>query len=243
MKNLLLFKQELESSLKLEQINQALINFLRKKEITTFAFTYHYSHSIRNQLQIKYEQTSPNFKIWHQHYHQQEYANIDTTASTARQSHLPIYWEIEQQIKEANTKREYQMRIDAKKFGATKGVCIPIHGVNNEYAEFLVVQMNDEKCLEPFNSLQYELLSAGHIYYHHIRQHLISTVSDDQNLLNARQIQCLSLLKGGADIKHIAKAMQITERTVNYHIQNINKNLGVKNKYLAISKAEELGVL
>lgn len=44
-------------------------------------------------------------------------------------------------------------------------------------------------------------------------------------------------------MKAISKELNITERTVNYHIQRLNKKLGVKNKYQAVIKALNKGIL
>ncbi len=41
----------------------------------------------------------------------------------------------------------------------------------------------------------------------------------------------------------IAKIMAITERTVNYHIQTINKILAASNKHQAVTKAIEQGII
>jgi DNA-binding CsgD family transcriptional regulator len=41
----------------------------------------------------------------------------------------------------------------------------------------------------------------------------------------------------------MAKIMLITERTVNFHIQKMNKSLGTCNKYISVAKAKECGIL
>ncbi|MBA3536441.1 MAG: helix-turn-helix domain-containing protein, partial [Tatlockia sp.] len=41
-------------------------------------------------------------------------------------------------------------------------------------------------------------------------------------------------------LDEIAEILEISQRTVNYHIQNSNKKLGVSNKYLAIMRWQDL---
>jgi DNA-binding CsgD family transcriptional regulator len=61
--------------------------------------------------------------------------------------------------------------------------------------------------------------------------------------LTQRDLQCLALLAKNHTLKSIAENLKITERTVNYHIQKLNKKLGVKNKYQAVAKALQKGLI
>lgn len=236
--------QALESAQNINEISRLLKKQLLTYGITTFAFTYHDSPDYRTQQHIRYEHTSPNFQAWHQHYHQQQYSDVDTTVDSFKHGNIPKYWEIDQQIADSKTQRERQMRIDGKKFGAVKGLSIPIQGPGNECAVLLVVQMHQETCLDHYAEIQHELVAIAQYYFHFIRLQLVLDTSIKTNaLLNARQQQCLELLSQGLSINEIAKIMQIKSRTVNYHIQNINKALGVKNKYLSVKKALMSGLL
>src|SRR3990167_9659642 len=231
------------NSLKL--LNQAFENYLTEKQISMFAFTYLYSRDFRTREQILYEFTSARFKVWHDYYHQEEYASVDTTFDRVKQSYLPVAWHIDEQVKRAKTKRELKMRLDGKKFGAEKGLCIPLHGVNNAYAELLVVQMRGENFLNSSENLKFELLNASYIYFHHLNRVLQQNKFNKthNNLLSKRQYEVLELLAKNIPLQHIADALKITSYTVNFHIQNINKKIGVKNKYLAISKAKDMAFI
>jgi DNA-binding CsgD family transcriptional regulator len=44
-------------------------------------------------------------------------------------------------------------------------------------------------------------------------------------------------------VEEIAKKLNITSRTTHFHIQNVNKKLGVANKFDAVNKALELGLI
>ena len=58
-----------------------------------------------------------------------------------------------------------------------------------------------------------------------------------QHLLTQRELQILLLVSKQLSVSDIANKIHLTERTVNYHIQKINKKLGVRNKHQAVSKA------
>lgn len=52
--------------------------------------------------------------------------------------------------------------------------------------------------------------------------------------LTKREQECLRLTAEGFRLEMIAQLLKISKRTVNFHLQNANKKLGVTNKYLAI---------
>lgn len=56
-------------------------------------------------------------------------------------------------------------------------------------------------------------------------------------LLKPREMQCLLLIAKNYTTSAIAKSLCITERTVNFHIQRLNKKLGTQNKYQSVLKA------
>lgn len=213
--------------------------------IETFVMTCYYKTGrIRNRV-VEYSFMSPRFKAWDTHYHQERYDEIDSTSQQAKQGSLPVFWDIHQQIKDAKTKREKKMRLDSLDFGAECGLTIPIHQANGGKSILMVEQMQGETCLQNWRQLQYELYSAAHYYDHYLRIKLLKeyTTNNNQHLLNSRQIQCLKCVAEGESIDNIAKKLNITNRTVNYHIQNINKCLNSKNKYLSVAKAQSLGLI
>lgn len=236
-------EMQLSKALDISELNQALKNYLASLKITTFAFTY-YSYYPNSQNKLKFDFVSPNFDAWHKHYVSEHYEEIDTTLEKVYQTTLPKFWDVHEQLKEATTSRERQMRLDSIEFGSEKGLSIPIHGPNEDFACFLVVQMKGENCLEHWQDLQYELFAAGYYYYSYLQKLLLnSQTADDKFNLTQREIQCLVLIAKKYSLFSMAESLNLTERTVNYHIQKLNKKLGVKNKYQAVAKAIEKGLI
>ena len=188
---------------------------------------------------------SDSFKAWHDHYHAEGYDNIDTTSQCAKLDHIPIYWQIDQQIKEARTQRERQMRLDSLDFGADCGLTIPIHGPAGRKAILLVEQMQGEDCLAHWQKQQYPLFTAAQYYYAYLYPYLLQKNKDSSPCINLskREQQCLQYLAQNHGVTSLAHKLGISERTVNFHIQNLNKKLGVNNKYRAVTKALQLGLI
>ncbi len=227
----------LKSARSVEQLNGGLERFLAEFGITTFAFTY-YSYYPNSENKLKYDYSSANFAHWHKHYISENYEEVDSTLDIVYRACLPIFWDLEQQLKEAKTSREKQMRLDSLEFGSLKGLSIPIHGPQEDFAIFLVVQMKGQTCLDNWQEVQYELFNVAYLYYTYLQKLLLKNLAPPEKTeLSKREIQTLTLIAKQYSIEAIAEALHITARTVNYHIQRLNKKLGTSNKYQSVIKA------
>lgn len=235
------FEKKLTTATNLAQLNTALTQYLATFGIKNFAFTY-YSYHPNSHNKLKYDYASPNFSLWHKHYIGEAYEDIDTTLDTVYRTSLPIFWDIQQQLKEAKSPREKQMRLDSIAFGAKKGLSIPIHGPQEDFAILLLIQMHDEKCLENWQELQYNLFAMAYYYYAHLQKILLLKPYVKYQLTQ-RETQCLQLINKQCSVEKISKTLKITERTVNYHIQRLNKKLGTHNKYQSLMKAIKKGLI
>jgi DNA-binding CsgD family transcriptional regulator len=238
-----LFEKQLKLARTMSELDQALQKYLASLKITTFAFTY-YSYYPNSLNKIKYDICSPNFEIWHKHYLEENYEEIDTTLEKVYRKSLPEFWDLQKQLKEARTPKEKQMRLDSIEFGAEKGLSIPIHGPHEDFAILLVVQMRGEHCLAEWQKIQYDLFAAGYYYYSYLQPILLKHQEPAEKFdLSKREIQCLLLIAKNFSMKAIAENLHLTERTVNYHIQRLNKKLGTKNKYQSVAKALQYGLI
>lgn len=234
---LVALENELVQASSLTDCDYALNCYLNKKGITTFSFTY-YAYHPNSANRLKYDMCSANFKSWHQHYLAEQYHSIDSTLNFVYNNHLPIYWNLKQQLAQATSESERKMRRDSMAFGAESGLSIPIHGPHNNFAILLLVQMQNQQCNLQDSCTQYEFFVAAHHYYHYIKTHLLDQVSEKEAFhLTQREIQCLLLIAEQHSVREMSQRLEISERTINFHIQKINKKLGTKNKYQSLAKA------
>lgn len=225
------------------EVNEVLQRYLNGLGITMFSFTYYFYYT--NALnKLKFDFASKQYKAWHEHYLAENYEEIDSTLEKVIFSVLPESWDIHDQLKNAASEKERQMRLDSIAFGVEKGISIPIHGPQGNFANFLVAQMQGEKCLENWQNIQYDLFAASYYYFAYIQKHLLKNqVPDTKHQLNKREMQCLSLVAQQYSVAMIAAKLHLTERTVNYYIQRVNKKLGTKNKHQSAAKAIRLGLI
>lgn len=64
-----------------------------------------------------------------------------------------------------------------------------------------------------------------------------------QDLLSRREMEVLIELQGGLSNKEIARALEMTEHTVKFHLKNIFAKLGVDKRAKAIIAARQMGLL
>lgn len=156
---------------------------------------------------------------------------------------MPVAWDVLQQLKTAKTQQEKKMRLDSITFGIEKGVCIPIHGENDDFAVLLLVQMRGENGLKNWPNLKYELFAAAYQYHFFLKKLLDHELPLKKANLTMREMQCLILTAKQYFAKKIADELKIMERTINFHVQKLNKKLGVKYKHEALLKAIKQGLV
>jgi DNA-binding CsgD family transcriptional regulator len=74
----------------------------------------------------------------------------------------------------------------------------------------------------------------------------LAGASDDgreRDVLSDREIQCLQLIAGGKTSWAIAEILGISQHTVNAHIRNIVRKLGVASRPQAVAEAMRRGLI
>ena len=224
------------------QLTALLEQLLQNLGFDTYSFTY-YTYHLNSTHKLKYHFASKNYLAWHEHYINEGYEDIDTTLHFSHRQTLPVFWDLETQLQQAKTKRERQMRLDSIEFGVECGLLVPIHGPQEDFAILLVAQRQGQTCLREWRGLQYDLFVIAYLYYQHLQKHLLNVSQDNLYQLTERELQCLTLIAQQMPPHEIANRLEITERTVNFHIQKINKKFGVKNKHQAVTKAKEKNII
>ncbi|MEM8696401.1 MAG: LuxR C-terminal-related transcriptional regulator, partial [Pseudomonadota bacterium] len=69
------------------------------------------------------------------------------------------------------------------------------------------------------------------------------TSGDTEKLLTDREANVLQGLADGQSNKEIARALDLAENTVKFHVRNIYRKLGVKKRVNAVARARELGIV
>ncbi len=236
----LMFK--LKRATKLPQIDALLTEFMTHYQIMSFAFTYYLQYP-SSKGSIQYDFASPQLRPWHDYYLAHHYEDSDQTLQWSKHALTPLFWQVDEQASQVKTSKERTLRLESQKFGIDRGICFPIHGPADDFSVLVVHQRVGESCLEHIEPYLHEFHSMGYYYYAQLKQLLRSHKSKSEQLaLTPRELQCLQLTGENFLAEELAKMINITPRTVHFHIQNALKKLGVKNKYQAVAKLKQIDV-
>jgi DNA-binding CsgD family transcriptional regulator len=178
---------------------------------------------------------------WGRRYVDENYSKNDPIARECLTSRLPIRW-TEAFMANVRTTGEAQMMEDAWENGIRQGFTVPIHGPKGEFGCLMLSCNENEKEFERLtDEFQYDLQIMAH-YFHDAVQKALRKKVPLPVPLTSREVEILKWTVDGKTAWEIGQILNISERTVNFHLRNIMGKFGVHNKTHAAAKAVNLGL-
>ena len=183
-------------------------------------------------------------KEWRAHYVEHNYQEIDPTyyhCITKRQT-IPVIWD----NRVFKGSKETRMRNESKEFGLLYGASFAVHGGHGEAAMLsLASSQSSYKAQQDILSLigKSQLLAC---YLHEAIQRIVLSKGPlllTKMELTLREKECLLWAAEGKTGGEIADILQITERTVTFHLQNAGNKMGASNRQHAIARALSMGLI
>ncbi len=171
---------------------------------------------------------------WNTRYEQNNYCAVDPTVAHCNHSTLPILWD----SKTFSDVPDLQRALAHQ--GMQYGWALPVHDLNNHNSGMLSVARSH--CRITAYEL-YEILGCAtaisHKLYVLAMQKLASKHPDDSSVahLSSREIEVLKWSALGKTAVDIGTILNLSPRTVNFHMSNSIKKLGVTNKISAVVQA------
>lgn len=133
---------------------------------------------------------------------------------------------------------------DAHEFGIERGLAVPVHGPSGELGMLsLYSDMQDHKFFDHVEDTKHSLLLLAN-YSHAAAQAKLQVSRTPKPIaLTGREIEILRWTADGKTAWEIGSILTISERTVNFHLQNAMVKFGVHNKTHAAAKAMSYGML
>jgi LuxR family transcriptional regulator, quorum-sensing system regulator LasR len=172
-------------------------------------------------------------------------AESDPVRARAQQQTTPILW------RELMPQAPALLR-KAREFGFATGVIFPTHGPAGQWSALTLMSAHGGVDVERTildTMAEAHLLAA---YVHEacariIRRRLDQSVSISQPApdlaLSRRERECLVLAARGQTAAEIGKSLEISERTVTFHLTNARKKLGTASSPHAVVRAVSLGLI
>ncbi len=178
---------------------------------------------------------------WLDHYWENGYALSDPAVLYCGQHIVPIEWHA---LSYERDSRSTQVMKEAAAFGLKSGVSMPIHSPHGELGILSFALNRDDTVAREItrHALPYVQLLAGHV---HEAVRRIAAPSDNEPLqeLTTRETECLRWAADGKTSWEIAQLLNMSERTVNFHLNNSMIKLDVCNRQHAIAKAVLRGLI
>lgn len=175
---------------------------------------------------------------WQQRYAQQNYLACDPTVAHALQSPASLLWTEEIF---ASCRPFWE---DARSHGLRVGWAQPCHGPNQVTGLLTLARSHDNLSARELQSVSAGMYWLAQLAHQGMSRLMIPKVLPDASVaLSAREIEVLRWTSDGKTSFEVSGIMHISERTVNFHVNNAMEKLGTNNKTAAAVKAVMLGFL
>lgn len=183
-------------------------------------------------------------KEWRDRYTANSYMVIDPTVQYCAQNIIPLQWD-QVSLSHNQTTEIKRFMSEAGDFGVRSGVSFPVHSVKGDFAMFTLASEKPNlksdikiQCVMPF----------GHLFSAHLHEAVRKIFESDVISLSRcdltrREKECLLWVTEGKTAWETSKILNISERTVTFHLQNVQEKLGVTNRQHAVARAVALGIV
>ncbi|HWT64092.1 MAG TPA: LuxR family transcriptional regulator [Ochrobactrum sp.] len=176
---------------------------------------------------------------WQKHYTEHKYAEIDPVIRRGINSIEPLIW----------TNRLFaeapQMWLDAQKFGLKTGISQPCWAAQGVFGILTFLREKPPLSEGEVSMLRRQMQIVTNLLHLAMYEHLdvpsINCVAEVN--LTAREREILRWTSEGKTAEIIGTILNISTRTVNFHISNVLIKLVAVNKVQAVAKARTFGLL
>jgi len=183
-------------------------------------------------------------KEWRDHYTANNYMVVDPTVQYCAQNITPMSWDGDslQKVEDAEIRR---FMSEAQDFGINSGVSFPVHTAQGDFA--MLSFASEQAKLVSVQRIQ-RVLPMGQLFTAYLHE-AVRRIFDNDVLalskveLTQRERQCLLWATEGKTTWETSQILNISERTVTFHLQNVQGKLGAGNRQQAVARAVSLGII
>lgn len=183
---------------------------------------------------------------WWAHYQAQGYMRIDPVVQhTLGHYTLPLDWHEISPESYAASDQVRRFLSEAGDFGLVSGVSFPVQGPNGECALLSLATSDTHTKARGriAEAMPFTQLLAGYIHEAGRRIFSDKVVTLRRTVLTQREKDCLLWAAEGKTSAETAMILNISERTVLFHLQNAATKLDVSNRAQAVARAVVLGYI
>lgn len=175
---------------------------------------------------------------WNRHYKDSGYIAIDPTVKHGMKSNLPIIWS-DHTFKDASALWD-----DARDCGLNSGWAQAFRSPNGHIGLVTFARSTADLSTQELEVKQPHLTwlaqTMHELFYRQLRK---DNVLETEQQLTHRELEVLRWTAAGKTSAEVAIILNISERTIEFHVRNILLKLGCTNKLAAAVKAVLSGIL
>jgi DNA-binding CsgD family transcriptional regulator len=170
---------------------------------------------------------------WQKLYVEKKYLQRNPVRVKTLSSHRPFTWSA---LEATLPKSQQELFHDCRDTGMIDGVVVPVHGPQG-----MAIAMGFASTHR--DAIHDEVLPILSLIAHRLYHAQDVLLPDNPVILTSREIDLITLMVDGMDNFNIADVLCISENSVEWHLKNIYKKLGVKNRTAAVIKAIKIGLI
>lgn len=177
-------------------------------------------------------------------YRERGYIIIDPAVLHGYSHVVPVFWdEIYNPV--AVDTPEHALLQDLRTFGLRTGMTVPVHGLNGELSLLNLAWDCDDQGtrVRLGQGVADAMYLAAHLYESASRVFVRKQSDSPPEPLTRREQECLMWCAEGKTSWETAQILSISERTVIFHLQNVNVKLGVSSRQQAVARATVRGII
>ena len=181
---------------------------------------------------------------WRTLYIERSYLCLDPSIAHCEKHITPISWDhIEAKEKESPGIKQFMG--EAGDFGLKSGISFPVHTVQGDSAMFSVASSDNHRVAKP---RILEAIPSAQLFLTYLHE-TVRKIFEKEVLpmakvhLTKREKECLLWSAEGKTSWETSQILNVSERTVIFHLQNATQRLNVTNRSQAVARAVTLGLV
>lgn len=182
---------------------------------------------------------------WTKKYIDESLIKIDPTVVFCMRHSTPIRWDKFSKMGELGKGKYKDLMDDARDHGLVSGYSLPLWAPSGEFAVFSLASRNEISEMEDLcaESLPFSQLFANAILETLLTQMAEEFATNQSVTLTKREKECLFWACEGKTTWEMSKIVDVSERTIIFHLNNAVEKLGANNRQHAVAKAILYGLI
>lgn len=177
---------------------------------------------------------------WLSHYWEAAHQAVDPVVAHCTQRVVPVQWH---DLEATSSPAAQRMMNEAADFGLRDGLSMPVHSPQGELGILSFALNHHDKAAREVTQQALPVVQLMAAYVHEATRRVFSLSNTDAVPLSARETECLRWVADGKTSGEIAQLLTMSERTVNFHLNNAMIKLDVSNRQHAVAKAVLRGLV